>query len=119
MEEAAVWKCARCSQALEERFHACWNCGTSRDGVEDPDFESNRIKDSELPTRRGHLSCIRCDRELDHVGPRSFHEGARWGVFGNLAELFVNREVFDLYVCSSCGHVEFFARGIGYIDELQ
>ena len=30
------------------------------------------------------------------------------GLFGNLFELFQNRESFDLYVCPKCGKVEFF-----------
>lgn len=112
-KESAVWKCPECSRVLEERFQACWSCGTSKEGVRDPDFESHRVGDSELPSQRGDLTCVRCDRDLDYLGARSFHEGARLGVFGNLFELFVNREAFDLYVCSECGHVEFFAQGLG------
>ena len=37
-----------------------------------------------------------------------FHEGMNTGIFGNLFELFQNREAFDLYVCPKCGKVEFF-----------
>lgn len=33
-----MWRCTRCAERLEERFDACWNCGTSRGGVEDPSF---------------------------------------------------------------------------------
>jgi hypothetical protein len=47
------------------------------------------------------------------MGTRHFHEGARLGVLGNLAELFVNREGFDVYSCAECGHVDFFVAGIG------
>ena len=31
----------------------------------------------------------------------------------DLGELFVNREHFDIYVCSRCGRVELFVDGIG------
>jgi len=47
------------------------------------------------------------------VGQKRFHEGARWGFFGGLGELFVNRERFDVYVCPRCGRVEFFIDGTG------
>ncbi|CAN5867871.1 hypothetical protein BH23GEM9_BH23GEM9_29490 [soil metagenome] len=56
---------------------------------------------------------MRFGRELDFMGVRNFHEGARWGVVGNLGELFVNKESFDVFACSGCGHVEFFVSGVG------
>jgi hypothetical protein len=47
------------------------------------------------------------------MGRMNFHEGSRTMPFllGNVGELFVNRESFDSYVCSSCGKVEFFLAG--------
>ena len=33
-----MWQCVKCDQDVEENFFVCWNCGTSRDGTEDPDF---------------------------------------------------------------------------------
>jgi hypothetical protein len=36
---------------------------------------------------------------MELLGPRSFHEGSRWGVLGDLTELLVNKEAFNLYVC--------------------
>jgi hypothetical protein len=57
--------------------------------------------------------CSRCETELKFVGTRQFHEGARWGLLGNIGELFVNREQFDIYFCPHCGRVEFFIDGIG------
>lgn len=59
------------------------------------------------------LSCARCDRPLDFVGTKKFHEGRRWGLLGELGELFVKREHFDVYVCPRCGRVELFVDGIG------
>ena len=41
-------------------------------------------------------------------GNRKFHEGARWGVLGDLGELFVNKEGYMVYVCPNCGKAEFF-----------
>jgi hypothetical protein len=59
------------------------------------------------------ITCSRCDVELDYVGSKSFHEGARFGALGDLGELFVNKESFDVYVCPRCGRVELFIDGIG------
>ena len=33
-----MWECKKCHESVEESFEVCWNCGTSRDGIEDPDF---------------------------------------------------------------------------------
>ncbi len=59
------------------------------------------------------LLCPRCDRKLDCAGTNKFHEGTRWGLIGELGELFTNREHFDIYACPRCGRVEFFLDGIG------
>jgi len=50
---------------------------------------------------------------MEYVGTKRFHEGTRWGVLGDLGELFVKRESFDVFVCPRCGRVEFFIEGIG------
>lgn len=59
------------------------------------------------------MLCARCDVSLEYAGTRDFHEGTRWGVFGDIGELFVNKEHFDVYVCPRCGRVELFVDGIG------
>jgi uncharacterized protein YbjQ (UPF0145 family) len=33
-----VWECKKCRERVENSFEVCWNCGTSRDGTEDPSF---------------------------------------------------------------------------------
>jgi len=33
-----MWQCVKCHERLEDNFDVCWNCGTSRDGTEDPAF---------------------------------------------------------------------------------
>jgi hypothetical protein len=63
------------------------------------------------------LSCARCSKALEYVGMKRFHEGTRWGVLGELGELFVNKERFDVYVCPRCGQVQLFIDGIG--EELR
>jgi hypothetical protein len=59
------------------------------------------------------MKCPRCETNLQYVGAKAFHEGTRWGVLGDLGELFVNKERFDIYVCNRCGRVELFIDGIG------
>lgn len=61
------------------------------------------------------LACPRCGVALAYIGKKKFHEGSRgWGAFlGDIGELFVNRESFDVYCCPRCGRVEFFVDGIG------
>ena len=63
------------------------------------------------------MVCPSCAIPLEFVGTRDFHEGTRWGVLGELGELFVNKERFDVYVCPRCGRVELFIDGIG--EELR
>jgi hypothetical protein len=59
------------------------------------------------------MLCPRCETALEYVGTKSFHEGTRWGFLGDIGELFVNKENFDIYVCKRCGRVELFVDGIG------
>jgi RNA polymerase subunit RPABC4/transcription elongation factor Spt4 len=33
------WECIRCHEINEDGFDACWNCGSSKDGVKDPNFK--------------------------------------------------------------------------------
>jgi hypothetical protein len=63
------------------------------------------------------IACPRCEVVLEYVGTRDFHEGTRWGALGELGELFVNKQRFDVYVCPRCGRVELFIDGIG--EELR
>jgi hypothetical protein len=109
-----MWTCKKCEERLDESFPTCWNCGTQRSGVEDAFFVRERASSLERDNRPG-LNCLRCPRELDYVGTKKSHEGTRWGILGELGELLVRKESFDLYVCSNCGHVEFFVNGMGEI----
>ena len=59
------------------------------------------------------IICAACHLDLTYVGTRDFHEGTRWGVLGELGELFVNKEHFDVYLCPRCGRVSLFVDGIG------
>ncbi len=34
-----MWSCPKCQSKVDDGFGICWNCGTSRSGVEDPNFQ--------------------------------------------------------------------------------
>jgi hypothetical protein len=65
------------------------------------------------PQSPNPITCPRCDTALQFVGTKKIHEGTNWGILGEIGELFVKRERFDVYVCPRCGRVEFFVDGIG------
>ena len=35
-----MWTCPECSSKLDPSFDICWNCGTTPEGLRDPDFVS-------------------------------------------------------------------------------
>jgi hypothetical protein len=114
-----TWYCSKCRESVDSAFDVCWNCGTSKEGVEDPTFQKAPRPDGLQQPLEEHrrpvnlISCLRCNQQLQHAGTRRFHEGTNWGVLGELGEWFVKRERFDVYVCPRCGHVEFFVDGVG------
>ena len=71
-------------------------------------MESSAVTNSANP-----ISCARCNKPLDYVGRKLFHEGTNWGALGEIGELFVKKQHFDVYVCNRCGRVEFFVDGLG------
>ena len=107
-----MWTCAKCREEIEDTFDACWKCGTFKDGTEDPDF-ANRVPVTPEAVDKHPIHCPRCEQALTYMGTKSFHEGTRWGALGDIGELFVNKETFDVYCCPRCGRVEFFVDGIG------
>lgn len=39
------WSCPHCGETVPRTFEVCWNCGTSREGVDDPDFRKETPED--------------------------------------------------------------------------
>lgn len=92
--------CPHCNAEIEPGFQVCWNCNYS--------FTEKRVIEfTEHPDKKS-LDCLRCNTRMLYTGNYKFHEGKRYGLFGSVFELFVNRESFDLYLCPRCGKVEFF-----------
>lgn len=96
--------CPKCHEEVEDSFEICWNCNYS--------FPDDKILDmtpaEESDDSGRSIDCLRCQVRMVYSGKYEFHEGMNTGIFGNLFELFQNREAFDLYVCPKCGKVEFF-----------
>ena len=93
-----TWTCKQCGASVGDTADVCWRCATPR---------------SAAGRTVSRVRCMQCDRDLEYVGTKSFHEGTRWGVLGDIGELFVNKQKLDLYCCPRCGRVEFFVDGIG------
>jgi hypothetical protein len=100
-----MWTC-QCGEQIEDQFDACWKCAGKADDV------TEKRSAEELVS----LECQRCKTHLEYLGKKRFYEGGHLTPI-LLGELFVNRENFDLYACSRCGHVELFLDGVG--DELR
>jgi hypothetical protein len=44
-----MWQCPKCRTEVDDSFEVCWSCGTTPDGIDDPNFvtadEADRIND--------------------------------------------------------------------------
>jgi len=93
--------CPNCNSEIEDNFQLCWNCNYS--------FAENKVVDiKDLSKGSREIDCLRCKIPMIFSGQYKFHEGARIGALGNIFELFINRERFDLYICPKCGKVELY-----------
>ncbi|MBD1582740.1 hypothetical protein [Pseudoalteromonas sp. S16_S37] len=100
------WQCQNCNTTIDDdEFEVCWCCN----------LEKGKMAEDSVPCN-SPLECTRCQTTLDFIGTKNFHEGTRWGVLGELGELFVNKENLDMYACKSCGKVEFFIAGFNTKD---
>lgn len=109
-----AWICTRCGERNGANARQCWRCSTHVDG-------SPAVPEAGQQPRGGpslrQMECLRCPgATMAFIGRRRFHEGAPTMPFlpGDLGELFVHREEFDLYTCPSCGKVELFLSAAPY-----
>jgi len=102
-----MWNCKACGAEVEnDAWDNCWNCSTNKHG-----FDPDAVAPPEKP--EAVMKCLRCGEAMEFSGTSQFHEGTRFGVLGNLAELLVDKQAFDLFVCGGCGKVEFYLEGMG------
>ena len=92
--------CPKCNEGISSSFRYCPNCNY--------DLKDSLKKMGIKPKGPQDIDCLRCKVKMEYQGNYKFHEGARYGVWGNMMELLTNRESFDLYFCPDCGKVEFF-----------
>lgn len=93
--------CPECKAEIDSNLHYCLYCKHNLNAVVEIDRQTN-------PEPVKQIDCLRCQVPMSFNGNVRFHEGTRMGAFGDLFELFTNRESFDLYFCPNCGKVEFF-----------
>lgn len=104
------WVCTNCRESNEDNFDQCWKCGTYADGSPPPRNQQREDRPAWMQPPR-LIECLRCPgSRMEFIGRKRFHEGSLSMPFllGDLGELFVNREEFDLHACPSCGKVELF-----------
>ena len=99
-----MWTC-QCGEQIEDQFDTCWKCART---------DANAEELGLLQELQEHLAieCPHCKAALGYLGRKRFYaEG------GLLTEIFLptffHREKYDVYVCSRCGHLEFFLAKIG------
>jgi len=130
-----TWKCGKCGEDVPATMEICWNCGTSQDGVEDPNFvkadtivppevaaeeaDGDELHDDPVAVRRTaesrtELRCPRCGSTKVLPNVQTLVEIAH----NTPLRLLVDRkpDAFILKdrlfgeltadVCGECGHVE-------------
>jgi len=80
--------------------------------IDDPADDSGAFEYADAKASK-QVICPRCECEKQYLGTKRLKDGAQFGIFGELAQVFVNREKFDVYACPKCGSVEFFVDGVG------
>jgi len=125
--EKKSWTCPRCGQSVPRDFEVCWNCGTSHDGVPNPDFskepssgDNDHPCEEETPEQAAAANqparqCPKCGsskvipntRILD---PSPYSAGKLQVVVdGDPDALSFKDRLFDRVtadICGDCGHVE-------------
>jgi hypothetical protein len=132
------WICPKCGETVDAGFQVCWSCGTSVEGVEDPEFESAletpaaghhsgaitfHEEDSDEPSS-GPVArqCAHCQGALEPGFIADFQRGqyvmtpSEW-VAGNPQPSFWTgtwtgdrRFPIQAFRCTRCGQLEFWAR---------
>jgi Zn finger protein HypA/HybF involved in hydrogenase expression len=110
-----MWNCKVCNAEVEDdSWDVCWRCSTPRNLAGAALIERQRTVQAKI-NPPSPVKCVRCGHSMKYGGTKKFHEGSRqWGFWmGDLGELFVHREHYDIYACPHCGKLEFFVDGIG------
>jgi hypothetical protein len=69
-EGIGMWQCGKCRERVEDNFEVCWNCGTSRDGTEDPNFR--KAEEAPVPSIEQHSGLPPAPPRQDVTGAYEF-----------------------------------------------
>jgi hypothetical protein len=119
------WTCSQCHLSVPGGFEICWNCGTTRDGVLDPDFNKQpegedgdkawEVPELDAVTRPIERSCPRCGSQKIIPNTRIRDQGQysdgklQVVLYGDPDALIFKDRVYDELtadICGNCGHVE-------------
>jgi uncharacterized protein YbjQ (UPF0145 family) len=68
-----MWSCPKCRELVEDEFDVCWNCGTAKDGTQDPSFRQTDDADEEAVAAGPFHSANDADEEAVTAGPPNAH----------------------------------------------
>jgi len=120
-EESHVWNCTKCNEELEDSFGVCWNCGTARDGTEDPTFQPEEDVLSDAVETTSRPVTAEESRMVVHEQPCSFcgskrltqnvtisqtAEAGYTGLQYRTALVLVGSEPLLADLCVACGTVQ-------------
>lgn len=122
-----MWECPKCHESVEDTFGVCWNCGTSKDGVEDPNFEPvgevtpapRTPVDLHVQEQAMQFTCFKCGSNRVVPAVRILDANGEFGTADLKAKLdrhptawiFKDAEVSVLQarICGECGYTEIYA----------
>jgi len=100
-----MWNCVRCREVCEDQFDACWNCGASRDGQLNPEFQRE-------PQPNGDGSSLEEQFASNYVCQKCQHPEARVeriSATGTNFMLLLQRKDFVAVACEQCGFTELYS----------
>lgn len=120
------WTCSQCGQSVPGGFEVCWNCGTSQDGVADPDFSKEQTNDDDgfgawqppehsVAAKQTAYRCLKCGSSKIIPNTKILDQGhysdgkLQVVVDGDPDALFFKDRLHDRLlanICGDCGHVE-------------
>ena len=129
--EALPWTCKKCGEHVPETFTVCWNCGTTIDGLEAPDFvkEDSDGGDTVQPDAGSAVEprtdvattarCRKCDSskiipDVTVIDQGQGSDGKlKVVVYGNPEALVFRDRHFGAVtarICGDCGFIELWVR---------
>ena len=129
-----MWHCVKCREMLEDTFDVCWNCGTSKDGIEDRNFRKDAdacaIAEMEAATEENaemstagtvDSKCAKCGGAMEEgfvrdvlqggCTPATWVEGQpEWSFWSGTKTSGKEQFRLQAFRCAKCGLVELYAR---------